>query len=132
MAKKLRVLIVDDSELMCTHLAHVLSDVEGTEVVGAALTVADAYHSLEKIAPDLAILDYDLPDGSGIDIIKRIRDKGYPSTIAIFTHYPYAQYQKKCLEAGADHFFDKYTDFEKLLGVVRKLNRKHAEPADQG
>ena len=73
-----------------------------------------------------------LPDGSGIDIIKKIRAKGYLSTIAVFTHYPYVQYQKKCLEAGADHFFDKYTDFEKLLGVCRKMNRRNAKSADRG
>jgi two-component system response regulator DevR len=130
--KKLQVLIVDDSELMCTHLAKALSEIVGAEVVGIALTVADAYCYLDKISPDLAILDICLPDGSGIDIIKKIRDKGYPSKIAIFTHYPYAQYQKKSLEAGADHFFDKYADFEKLLGVVRELNRHNAEPANRG
>jgi DNA-binding NarL/FixJ family response regulator len=117
---------------MCTHLAQVLTEIEGVEIIGSALTVAEAYQNLEYASPDLAILDINLPDGSGIDIIKKIRIKGYLSTIAIFTHYPYTQYQKKCLEAGADHFFDKYKDFEKLLGVVRELNRHNAEPTSRG
>ena len=39
----------------------------------------------------------------------------------IYAHYPYPQYQKRCLALGADYFFDKYSDYEKLLAVVREL-----------
>jgi hypothetical protein len=60
-----------------------------------------------------------LPYGSGLDIIRKVRNARYPSAVAKFAHYPYFQYQKKCLEAGADHFFDKYMYSKKLLGVFR-------------
>jgi DNA-binding NarL/FixJ family response regulator len=122
---------VDESELMCRHLAGVLAEEENVEIVGVALSVADAYRYLESTAPDLAILDVCLPDGNGIDIIKKIRELSYPSRIAMFTHYPFPQFRRMCIAAGANHFFDKYVDFEKLLTVVRELKPRSEGPSNR-
>ncbi len=44
-----------------------------------------------------------------------------PTKVVIYTHYPYPQYQKRCLALGADYFFDIYNDYEKLLVVAGEL-----------
>jgi len=109
---------------MCTRLAQILSEIEGTEILGFAFTVPDAFRYLDKIKPDIAILDICMPGGTGMDILKRIRKDGNHTKVIIYTHYPYPQYQKRCMQLGADYFFDKYTEFEKLFQVVKDLVRQ--------
>jgi DNA-binding NarL/FixJ family response regulator len=121
---KLSLFIAEDSELMCTRLAQILSEIEGTEILGFAFTVPDAFRYLNKIKPDIAILDICMPGGTGMDILKRIRKDGNRTKVIIYTHYPYPQYRKRCMQLGADYFFDKYTEFEKLFQVVKDLVRQ--------
>ena len=132
-ALPLQLLIVDDSELMCTRLSQMLGEIEGTEIAGIAHNARDAWLSIKKTKPDLTILDICLPDGSGIDVLKQIRTAGLSTKVVIYTHYPYPQYQKRCLALGADYFFDKYSDYEKLLAVVGELVKaKNAGSAPPG
>jgi len=116
----LRLLIVDDSELMCARLSQMLKEIEGTEIAGIAHNVRDAILSIQKTKPDLTILDICLPDGSGLDVLSQIRAAGLSTKVAMYT-YTYLQYQKRCLALGADYFFDIYSDYEKLLALVREL-----------
>jgi DNA-binding NarL/FixJ family response regulator len=126
----LKLLIVDDSELMCTHLAQILSEIEGLEILGVAFDAPDAFRYIEKVTPDVAILDICLPHGNGIDILKKIKKIRSSTKVIIYTHYPFPQYEKKCRQFGADYFFDKYTEFEKLLDVVKRLTRQLVFDAD--
>ena len=119
--KRLRLLIVDDSELMCKRLSQILAEIEGVEIMGLAHSVSEAFLHIEKGIPDAAILDICLPGGNGIDILKKIREAGNPTKVIMYTHFPFPQYEKKCRRFGADYFFDKYTEFEKLLGVIKQL-----------
>jgi len=129
----LRLFIVDDSELMCARLSQMLKEIEGTEIAGIAHTAREAWRCINKTAPDLTILDICLPDGSGVDVLKQIRTAGLSTKVVIYTHYPYPQYQKRCLALGADYFFDKYSDYEKLLAVVGELVKaKNAGAAPPG
>jgi len=126
----LRLLIVDDSELMCTHLAQILTEIGGVEIMGAAFNVPDAYRYIEKNMPDVAILDICLPGGNGIDILKKIREGGNSTKVIMYTHYPFPQYEKKCMHFGADYFFDKYNEFDKLLGVIKQLVKLNVQKTD--
>ena len=61
-----------------------------------------------------------MPNGSGIDVLKHIK-KDNPDLIAIMlTNYPYPQYRKRSIERGADFFFDKSTEFEMVLEVLKQ------------
>ena len=117
----MRLLIVDDSELMCSHLARSLKDIDGVEVTGMALTMEDAFRSIAEAMPDIAILDICLPGGSGIDLLKEIKERSAGTRVLIYTPYPYPPYERKCRRLGTDYFFDKHSDFDHLLGVVKQL-----------
>ena len=119
--KNLRLLIVDDSELMCSHLARILKDIDGVEITGVALTMEDAFRSIAEDMPDVAILDICLPGGSGIDLLKKIKEGSARTRVLMYTHYPYPPYERKCRKLGADYFFDKHSDFDRLLNVVKQL-----------
>ncbi|MGB8953519.1 MAG: response regulator transcription factor [Candidatus Aminicenantales bacterium] len=126
--KKLQLFIAEDSELMCSRLVQILSEIDDVEIMGVAFNASDAFHYIRKTCPDVAILDICMPDGNGIDILKKIRECEYSTKVIMFTYYPYPQYKKRCIQWGADYFFDIYTEFEQMLQVVKGLARlRHEE-----
>jgi len=62
-----------------------------------------------------------LRGGSGIDVLQDIKQGHAAPIVMILTNFPYPQYRKKCADAGADFFFDKSTEFDKVPEVLKKL-----------
>lgn len=117
----MKLFIVDDSSPMCERLKTLFSGFEGIEVAGQAQNAQEAIDSILKIKPDVVTLDIRIHGGSGIDALKKIKvDKSSPIVI-ILTNYPYPEYKKKCIQAGADYFFDKSTEFENAVQVLQQL-----------
>jgi len=119
-----RVFIVDDSELVRSRLIQALSDIKGIEIVGEAGFVGDAIREIKNLTPDIAIIDIKMTDGSGIDILTAIRKNDLATRFIVFTNYPYLQYRKRYLDAGADFFFYKPTEMNKLEDLLKKIVRK--------
>jgi DNA-binding response OmpR family regulator len=130
----MRILVVDDSESIRKSLTGLFSDVPGTHSIDHASGADETMEYLRERIPDAVVLDIRLPDGSGMDVLRYARDRKLPSTIIMLTNYPYPQYRKRCLEIGADFFFDKSTEFERVLDVLRDLERKLQDkpPAESG
>ncbi|GAI28344.1 unnamed protein product, partial [marine sediment metagenome] len=59
--------------------------------------------------------------GNGIKVLEAIKKNLQSPKVIIFTNYPYPQYRKRYMDAGADFFFDKSTEFEKLVDTVKYL-----------
>lgn len=119
----MRVLIVDDSAVVRDRVTAMLSDLESVEVVGHAGTVSEATASVQALNPDVVILDIRLMDGSGIDVLTYIKQYRPELKVIMLTNYPYPQYRKKCLDAGADFFLDKSTEFDQIAAVCRSWTR---------
>jgi DNA-binding NarL/FixJ family response regulator len=117
----MRVLIVDDSKIVCDGLQQMLTNIADVVIVGQAHNAEDAIASISKSKPDVVILDIRLPGLSGIDVLKDIRDKKLPILIIMLTNYTYPQYRKKCEELGADYFFDKVAEIEMIPNVIAEL-----------
>ena len=119
----MKVFIADDSSEIRKRIIAMLSDLtERIEMIGEAENVHDAINSIHEFDPDVVILDIRMPGGSGIDVLKNIKKKNEVPIIIILTSYPYSQYRNKCMEAGADFFFDKSRDFEEIVKVVSALS----------
>jgi len=117
----MKVLIVDDSAVVRERLITMLSELKSVNIVNQAEGPLEAKNAIQKLKPDAVILDIRMPGGNGIDVLEKIK-KDKPSTVVIiFTNYPYPQYRKKCMDLGADYFFDKSTEFEKVTEVFRNL-----------
>jgi DNA-binding NarL/FixJ family response regulator len=117
----MKVFVVDDSHLVRERIIEMISELRGVDISGQAERAKEAVESIQKLKPDVVILDIRLPGGNGIEVLKEIKkDKSAP-VIIILTNYPYPQYKKKCTEAGADFFFDKSTEFHKIIEVLKKL-----------
>jgi DNA-binding NarL/FixJ family response regulator len=112
-------MIADDSTLVQERLALLLSEVAGVEIVGQVLDAPEAEKSVRSLLPDVLILDIRMPTGTGIDVLRALRGLEPRPVIIVLTNYPYAQHEKACLALGADYFFDKSTEFEKVIEVIR-------------
>lgn len=119
----MKVFIVDDSTIVRERLNSMLSEIEGVLITGEADNPEDAVMGIEKLKPDAVVLDIRMPTGNGIDVLERVK-KDQPATrVIMFTNYPYPQYRKKCMDAGADYFFDKSTEFERVSEVIKEIRK---------
>jgi YesN/AraC family two-component response regulator len=122
----MKVLIVDDSKTVCNGLEQMLTGIPGIEISEKAYNGKDAIAIISESKPDVVILDIRLPDLSGIEVLKDIREKKLSTKVIMLTNYPYPQYRKKCEELGADYFFDKVTEIEEIPVLIAELAKnKH-------
>jgi len=117
----MRVLIVDDSDLIQRRLGAMLSEMEGIELVGEARDSLEATKLALDLKPDAVILDIRMPAGSGLDVLENIKRGTPASKVIMLTNYPYPQYRKKAEDAGVDFFFDKATEFDKVAEALEEL-----------
>jgi DNA-binding NarL/FixJ family response regulator len=117
----MKVFIADDSAVLRERLAEMLSELPGIEIAGYAQDVPEALASIKRLNPDAVILDIRMPGGSGIDVLQDIKKDNRTTLVIVLTNFPYPQYRKKCLELGADYFFDKSTEFEKVPQVFKQF-----------
>ena len=111
---KITVFIADDSRIVRERLVTMLDELAGVEIVGQAENVAEAISAIRIVKPDVVILDIRMPGGSGIDVLQEIKQDEVAPMIIILTNYPYPAYRQKCLQAGADFFLDKSTEFDQI------------------
>ncbi len=118
----MKVFLVDDSLVIRQRLKRMLAEVQEVQVVGEAGEVQEATDAILKQKPDVVLLDIPLLGGeSDIDVLQTLKKIIPAPVVIILTNYPYPQYRQKCLEAGADFFFVKSTEFDQVVPALRKL-----------
>lgn len=116
----MKLLIVDDSELIRIRLIGLLDGIPDIEAIHTADTLAQTLESVRRVLPTLVILDLHFPDGNAIQIINPIKVLAPGVQIAMLSNDASEFNRRKCLAIGAGWFFDKSTEFESLLEVVRE------------
>ena len=123
----MRLFIADDSEILRERLADILSEIEGVEIIGQGEDTIGVIKAVKRLHPDLVILDIRMPGGNGILVLETLKKMENPPLVIMFTNYPNLQYRMRCLGAGADFFFYKATEFEKLIDAVRKSEKAYRQ-----
>ncbi len=123
----MKVLIADDSAIMRERLKAMLSEITELENISQATDVLETLNSYQKMNPEVVILDIRMPGGSGIDVLQQVKKATKPPLVIVLTNYPYPQYRRKCIEAGADFFFDKSTEFDKVTAVLKQLKQNQSK-----
>lgn len=113
------VFIVDDSTVVRDRLAQMIAGLPGVDLVGQADIAFEALEGLRRLRPNCAVLDISMPGGSGIHVLETIKREQPALSVIMLTNFAQDQYRQKCLQLGADYFFDKTTQFEKVLEVLR-------------
>ena len=117
----MKVMLVDGSSIVRERLKARLSEVPKVENIIQAQDQVEALGLLEKLNPEAVVLDIELPSGNGIDLLRKIKRQNQPPLVIVLTNLSDSQYRKKCMEAGADFFFDKSSEFDKGGEVLSQL-----------
>jgi DNA-binding NarL/FixJ family response regulator len=126
------VFIVDDSKAIRERLAEMLSEIVGVKVIGEARNAAEAVTGIRTLKPKVVILDIQMPDGNGIEVLKIIKQERPAPLVMMMTNHSSTQYREKCLKLGADYFLDKARDFEKLVEIFQDLIERYGLEAVSG
>ena len=126
----LTVYIVDDSQVMRERLTESVADISGVEIAGQSGDPFEALDRIRKSHPDVVILDIRLPQISGIDLLKDIKERPAAPIVIMITNYPYHQYRQACMAAGADYFFSKIDEFEMIRETLSRMGLDHQKRND--
>jgi len=118
---KTKVLIVDDHPIVRQGLSMLLNQNDDMEVCCEAEGLIDAVHAIELHKPDIAIIDITLKDGSGLDLIREIKVRGFSISILVLSVHDEAIYAERALRAGAKGYIMKEELTEKVVDAVRKI-----------
>ncbi|PKL83428.1 MAG: hypothetical protein CVV24_05055 [Ignavibacteriae bacterium HGW-Ignavibacteriae-3] len=117
----MKLLIVDDSELIRLKIKNLLSNNSQIEIIGEAKDGIEALKLVEKYDPELMILDLKMPGMNGFELMKKLKKEGSQTKICVFTNHSFPWYKEKSLAEGADQFLNKSDDFEKLNSVIDEM-----------
>lgn len=115
----IRVLIVDDHEVLSSSLALVVDAEADLESVGVARDLAQARARIVDRAPDVVLLDRRLPDGDGIDALAALRALSPDVKIVVLTASDSDQVLVHAIEAGASGFLSKTRGLSEVISAVR-------------
>ncbi len=122
-APRLRVLVVDD-EINLSELLRLELDVEGYDVDIASDGATGLVKARSEPRPDLIVLDWNLPDFSGVDICHRIRRAGVTIPILMLTGHDDIADRVTALDAGVDDYLIKPFSIEELMARLRAMQRR--------
>jgi two-component system response regulator DevR len=120
----MKVFLVEDSLLIRDRLRRMLQDLDGIEIAGETGDAREAIGGIPQARPDVILLDIHLLGGSGIDVLRALKKREQFPVIIVLTNYAYPQYRQKCLEAGADYFFVKSTEFDRVIPTLEQIRQQ--------
>ncbi len=118
-----RVYIVDYSVLARNRIREALANLGDCRIVGEADAANDAVNGIDELDPDVIIVDLLLRDGTGVDVVRRVRARhgqGRPLIFVLSNHAAPA-YRSVLHAAGADGFFDKSREYTRMLEQLRHV-----------
>lgn len=116
---QIRVVIVDDHDTVGLGLRALIEGEPDITVVAIAKSVAEAVQAAEQHHPDVMLIDYRLPDGTGADATRTIRGLDHPSTVVMITANADRRVLAQALDAGCSGFVSKHADRADLLAAIR-------------
>ena len=121
--RPLRLLVVDDHEIVRQGLVALLDRREGFEVVAQVGTMAEAVSEAARFEPDVVVMDVRLPDGSGIEACREIRAARPDTRVVMLTSYPDEEAVLSAIIAGASGYLLKQIRGRDLVTALEAVGR---------
>ena len=135
MGLPVRVFLVEDSTIIRERLSESIIQEGRIEIAGYADTETDALHALREKTVDAVVLDLQLKRGSGLAVLKAMRtnDAARSPVFIVFTNYDFPHYRAKSTQLGADYFFDKAREYDRVREVLEDIacSREGTPAADE-
>lgn len=122
-AKPIRLLLVDDHEVVRAGIRHLLGRRAGLEVVGEAASMAAAVDEASRSSPDVIIMDIRLPDGSGVEACREIRAERPQTKVIMLTSYADEEAVLASIIAGASGYLLKQISSQALVEAIETVAR---------
>jgi DNA-binding NarL/FixJ family response regulator len=116
--RTLKVLLCDDNEHFRQLLIQYMHTLPGVEIVGEAIDGVDVISKTESLNPDLVLMDLSMPNQSGLDATKTIKERWPAKSVIILTLYEDSVYKELADEFNADGFIAKSSIKNQLPGVL--------------
>jgi DNA-binding NarL/FixJ family response regulator len=124
---RLRLLLCDDSDHVRRYMRRTLDSDDRIEIAGEAALVSESIEQYQALRPDVVILDIQMPDGSGYEALRAIKEIDEDALVMMLTNYADPIFRQACMRAGANYFFDKTTEFHRVSELLNELLDERAD-----
>ena len=121
MSRTIKVLLVDEQKICRVGVVRILEDHSDIIVVGEVDTGRQTLQHIEQSTPDVVILDIDIDDLNGIDVISHIKKMGTGIKVIVFTRHESELYVSRCFDAGANAYLSKRCGPEELSVAINEV-----------
>ena len=121
-SQTVRTLIVDDHPVVRFGVKHILDAETDIEVVGDVEGIQGIAEVLERLEPDVVLLDLELADVGGVDALRHLREIAPSLKVIVYTSHDEEEYIIKAAELGIDGYLRKGSPKEEIVGAVRSVN----------
>lgn len=121
--KNIRILVVDDHQIVRQGIRSLLSNYPDFDIVGEAADGAEALGQVQRLAPDVTLLDIRMPGESGLEVLRQIRQIQPEAKVLMLTSFDDEEYILEALRAGAQGFVLKNVSDEMLVRAIHAVCR---------
>ena len=114
----MQVFLVEDSPVIRERIETLLAEIPGTTIAGRAAGASDAIRDILATRPDLVLLDVQLAEGSGFDVLRALHAQAPGLPVVMLTNYSADPYRQIAERFGVRAFFDKTKEFERVREVL--------------
>ncbi len=119
----IRLVLAEDHTIVRWALREALSKASDIEVVGEAGTAAETLAIVQSVAPDVLVLDINLPDRSGFDVLTEMRQNPTAPLTVVLTWHTEPSYAARAIGCGAHGYLNKSVEPKELLEAIRAVSR---------
>ena len=127
-----KIVLVEDSAALREGVRNMLSEIPGLNVHGEFEAAQDAIRGIDRIRPDIVILDIGLKSGNGLEVLHHLNQVHPRCTAIVFSNRVDTEYRKQAMHRGATHVFNKFSESEQLFDAVATLVTDHSRADKSG
>lgn len=117
----MRALIVDTSTVIIQRLKDLVSEALNIEDIELSVSFPDALKKIKTNLPGIVLLDLASPVNASVRFLWEIKKENPQIAVIVLSDTPGKKIKEQCESAGADYFFDKYDEFEKIPGTIKEI-----------
>lgn len=127
----MNIVVVEDSVIIQMQLVTMLSAIKDVRIAGLAGTENDAVNLIKSTKPDLILMDISLERGTGLNVLRTIRNSGNTSKVLMLTNHTESRFRQLSLTLGANGYFDKTKELDQVLVLIKKWQLEASAKEDE-